>query len=582
MTLRIASDFELPPEAVTETFAILAKRGGGKTYAASVMAEEMGKAGYPFVVLDPIGVWWGLRSSADGKHGGLPVVIFGGDHGDVPLEVTAGTLLADLVVDEGLSVVLDLSAFRKGEQARFVTDFAEHLYRRNRNPLHVFVDEADAFCPQRPMSGEARMLGAMEDLVRRGRARGVGVTLVTQRSAAINKAVLSQCEVLVALRTTHPRDRDAIDEWIKVHGEPERRDELMASLAGLPVGTAWIWSAGWLDVFQRVKVRRRETFDSSATPKVGEKRPTPKRLAPVDLAAIHDRIQATIERAKADDPKLLRAELARLRRELERRPAEVREVRVEVPVFADSEAAELGRVAAELSEVSMKIYVAAEHVQKALARVGQQLPTPQAADLLDALRASVENGKRRKAAEAARGSQSAVSATLPPDRASGEDTSLKAGARKMLEVLGRHHPVRVTRSQLGTLSGFAPRGGTFTTYLSTLKRQGLVDEQDGLVAITDAGFGRLGFRPAAPESTEEVVEMWRGALKAGARAMLDELVEAYPQGLTRAELGGRTGFAVAGGTFGTYLSMLRRNGLADERDGVVYAGEALFLGSGRR
>lgn len=558
------------------------------TYLASVMAEEMGAAGYRFVVLDPIGVWWGLRSSADGKHGGLPVVIFGGDHGDVPLEATAGTLLADIVVDEGLSVVLDLSAFRKAEQARFVADFAERLYRRNRDPLHLFVDEADAFCPQRPMPGEQRMLGAMEDLVRRGRARGVGVTLVTQRSAAINKAVLSQCEVLVALRTTHPRDRDAIDEWIKVHGEPERRDELMSSLAGLPIGTAWVWSAGWLDVFQRIKVRRRTTFDSSATPKVGEKRPTPKRLASVDLAAIHDRIQATIERAKAEDPRALRAEVAELRRQLERAKAvpEVREVRVEVPAFANGEAAHLARTLDELSGVAMKIYTASEHLERALARVGQTLPVDQATDLLGALRESIVEAERRprhrRSLDGRRGSLPAVSATQPPDQAPEGDTSLKAGARRMLEVLGRHHPVRVTRSQLGTLSGFAPRGGTFSTYLSTLKRFGYVDELEGLVGITDAGFDRLGFRPAAPESTEEIVEMWRGALKAGARAMLDELVAAHPEGLTRAELGDTAGFAPAGGTFGTYLSILRRNGLAAERDGVVYAGEALFLDSGRR
>jgi hypothetical protein len=77
--------------------------------------------------------------------------------------------------------------------------------------------------------GQQRLLGAVEDLVRRGRARGLGVTLVTQRSAVLNKDVLTQVEVLVALRTIAPQDRAAIDEWIKVHGTPEQREELMAS-----------------------------------------------------------------------------------------------------------------------------------------------------------------------------------------------------------------------------------------------------------------------------------------------------------------------------------------------------------------
>lgn len=44
MTLRLAPTLALPAEAVTQTFAILAKRGVGKSYLAAVMTEEMLKA----------------------------------------------------------------------------------------------------------------------------------------------------------------------------------------------------------------------------------------------------------------------------------------------------------------------------------------------------------------------------------------------------------------------------------------------------------------------------------------------------------------------------------------------------------
>src|SRR5205807_7288432 len=101
---------------------------------------------------------------------------------------------------------------------------------KNRRPLQLVLDEADAFAPQRPQRGQERMLGAVEDLVRRGRARGIGVTLVTQRSAVLNKDVLTQAEVLIALRTIAPQDRDAIDEWIRVHGTPEQREQLMSKI----------------------------------------------------------------------------------------------------------------------------------------------------------------------------------------------------------------------------------------------------------------------------------------------------------------------------------------------------------------
>lgn len=69
---------------------ILAKRGAGKTYTALVLVEELLGAGAQVVVADPVGVWWGPRAAANGKDPGLPIVVMGGDHGDVPLEASAG------------------------------------------------------------------------------------------------------------------------------------------------------------------------------------------------------------------------------------------------------------------------------------------------------------------------------------------------------------------------------------------------------------------------------------------------------------------------------------------------------------
>src|ERR1700689_3590670 len=156
MNLHIGKNFSVPLDAVTNTFAILAKRGVGKTYTATVMAEEMLQAGQQVVVIDPVGVWWGLRSSADGKSPGFPIIVFGGEHADVPLEEGSGEVVAGAIIEHGFSAIIDLSLLRKAAQVRFMTTFAEALYRLNRKPLHVMCDEADAFCPQRPQKGEER------------------------------------------------------------------------------------------------------------------------------------------------------------------------------------------------------------------------------------------------------------------------------------------------------------------------------------------------------------------------------------------------------------------------------------------
>jgi hypothetical protein len=213
------------------------------------MTEEMLKAGSsPSSSCDPIGVWWGLRSSATARAPACRSSCSAATTATRRSRRPPASVVADLVVDERVSLVLDLSLFRKAGQVRFMTDFAERLYHRNREPLHLMLDEADAFAPQRPQKGAERLLGAIEDLVRRGRARGLGMTLITQRPAVLNKNVLTQIEVLVTLRMVAPQDRAAIDDWVKVHGEPEQREELMASLPSLPIGTAWFWSPGWLEI----------------------------------------------------------------------------------------------------------------------------------------------------------------------------------------------------------------------------------------------------------------------------------------------------------------------------------------------
>jgi DNA helicase HerA-like ATPase len=287
-------------------------RGAGKTNAARVMAEELHKAGRPFVAIDPVGAWWGLRASRDGKpDGGLPIPIFGGDHGDVPLEESGGEVLADFLVEETASAVVDVSALSESAKHRFLTAFTERLFRRNSEPLVVFLEEADDYAPQRSGKGPAlATLGAMQRLVKRGRFKGLVPVMVTQRSAAINKDLLTQIENLVVLRTTSPQDRKAIEGWVTYHGQSA---ELLESLSSLETGEAWLWSPHALGTLERFRFRESETFDSGATPRGGKRRVA--SLADVDLGALRDRMAATIEKAKAEDPRELRRQIAALKKE---------------------------------------------------------------------------------------------------------------------------------------------------------------------------------------------------------------------------------------------------------------------------
>jgi hypothetical protein len=262
-------------------------------------------------------------------------VVLGGEHGDLPLEKTAADTVARLIVEEHVSVLLDLSDFRKHEIALFLggslpsrgdrqraDGLLEIVYRLKareefRTPVMLIVDEADAIAPQKPNPGEERMLGAMSDIVRRGGQRGIGSMLITQRSSVINKDVLTQTQVMIALRTIAELDLNAIMGWVDVHGVPEQAKILKASLPSLPVGDAWILSPGWpteAGIFERIHGNAITTFDSGATPKPGEKRIKPKNLADVDLAALQRRMAETIERKNQEDPVELRRQIAELKK----------------------------------------------------------------------------------------------------------------------------------------------------------------------------------------------------------------------------------------------------------------------------
>lgn len=150
LSMQISKTFILPKEACLWTFVILAIRGAGKSYDAAKMAEQMMRLGIPIVVFDPMGIWWGLRVGVKSdlveippEATGLPIVIFGGRHADLPIPTTIGKTkhqiidepklrqMVNAILKEGLSIVLDTSELSITQQTRAVGIFGDELFRKN-------------------------------------------------------------------------------------------------------------------------------------------------------------------------------------------------------------------------------------------------------------------------------------------------------------------------------------------------------------------------------------------------------------------------------------------------------------------
>lgn len=601
--LKISAELSLPADVAGESVAVLAKKGAGKTNTAAVFVEELYDAGIQVVVLDPVGAWWGLRSSFDGKKPGLEIPIFGGNHQDAPLEPTAGALMANVAAGHRQSMVLDLSNDErfptKASMIRFSVDFAERLFRaKGKQPssMVLVIEEADEFAPQFVKGDVARMVGAFQQIVKRGRARGIGSISITQRSAAFNKDILEQTDVLVLHRTTGPNDRAAVKKWIDIKADGVQAAEVLESLPSLQDGEAWVWNPE-NDLCARVQVRRRWTFDSGATPKPGEERVEPQKVAPIDLAKLGAEIEATVEREKENDPTALRRANAELQarlveadrsvERLERAAAEKRVERVvdriEIPVFGDNEVDLLADLTRNLTEISRDIAAAAASVESAV-----QTAAAQIVDRVRAIETIAEPAGRPRAEQGRteeiarrRRPEGVAPARRPAPPAAESNGAVSRAQQRILNALAALEHIGVDAAQKTQLALFAeasPKSSGYTNNLGHLKNQlGLIDyPSPGRVALTDSGR-EIAIASAAPSTHDELHRYVFGLVGASKTRLLEQLIAVYPNALPKAELAERAGASASSSGYTNNLGSLRSLGLIDyPAPGQVVALKVLF------
>lgn len=534
--------------------AIVGTTGAGKTFAAKGAVERLLELGRRVIILDPTGAWYGLRAGADGSsEGGFPVLIFGGDHADIPIDPTgeAGKALALALAERDVQAIIDTSEMTGGEKNRFLTPFLEHLYARNKVALHLIVDEADEVAAQRLADGEQRLFGAFDKIVRRGRIKGFRPLMISQRPAVIHKNVLSQIGTLIALKLTSPQDRKAIDDWVKGNADADQAKAVMKSLPTLPRGQGWVWSPAD-DVLELVKFPAIRTFDSSRTPGDGETVVAPA-LTSVDVDALRALLRTTPE-------------------------VGARQTIAASPSEADIESAQrcgfdAGHTTGHAAGVALGLKLArdaiADLVEEHVINAGkpsearQRVPSPSFA-----------------------GSNPAPASTSPVkplkrevDSTTKTEASIDLGAeRKPLALLAAAYPAGYTEAQWASLAGFKRTGGTWSTYKSRLRSKAAVEQRGNLWFATQAGIDAIGGDIFdMPRTPEERLAMWKAKV-AGVGPMLDFLFSYYPAPASREFIASNLSMAAGGGTFGTYLSRLRSNGLLEEPAKGMYRISPVIMG----
>jgi hypothetical protein len=459
-TLPNGRPFTLPMDATLSTYAFMGITGSGKTSSATVFAEELCHAKLPWIAIDPVSVWWGMRANPDGTPGGFPVVVFGGEHGDLPLERTSGAKIADVLMGEPICAVIDLASESKKFWHTWVTEFCTRLMDLNPEvPRHIFLEEAPDFLPQKAsFELTARCKEAVERVVRQGRNRGYGFTIITQRPARVDKDALSQCLNLLVMRTSGPHDRRALKEWISGKGVNEQENTAVAQaldgLPSLPSGHGFFW-APLAGRFDRVSIRPRATFHPGATRQIGKVRASATLS---DVRGFVERLKGDLSRVSASVPPTERGrKVSRepVGRELLERPV--------APPPPDAPPSETALLREQLDAANRR----AQTAELRLAKVRVALEPQYAA--LKGLFETLGDGRVAGAVV---------------DRGVYEPWLAKAGktgCRRLLEILIERG--ELTRNQLATLGGVGPRTSTYRAYLAWLRRNGLVDTEGETIRL---------------------------------------------------------------------------------------------------
>ncbi|KLK89378.1 ATPase [Methanoculleus sediminis] len=186
-------------ELVTGRTCVIAQSGAGKSWGIAVLCEQLLQARVGFCLIDTEGEYFSLRDR-------FPLLWIGSsDDCDVDIgQVNLRELMQNAICSR-TAVIFDVSETDMQERVSYLAEVLYDLESELKQPFLLIVEEADKFIPQ---SGES--IKKIEEISRRGRKRGLGLLVATQRPSLVTKNVLSQCNSQILGKLSIENDLKAV------------------------------------------------------------------------------------------------------------------------------------------------------------------------------------------------------------------------------------------------------------------------------------------------------------------------------------------------------------------------------------
>jgi hypothetical protein len=589
----------VPRDILAQHTIILGKTRSGKSTVMRGLVEDLLDRNQPVCIVDPKGDWWGLKLAADGKSPGYPVVIFGGEHADVPIDEHSGKHVAELFATGNRPCLIDLGGWMVGPRTRFWIEFASTLFKLTKGSRYLAIDEIHNFAPKGKIyDAEAgKALHWTNRLASEGLGKGVQIIGASQRPQKVHNDTLTSCETLIAMRVIHPSDRGAVADWIKGSADADG-SEVLNSLADMARGEGWVWSPEIGFGPKRVQFPMFATYDSFRPQSVADT----KKLtgwAEVDLDEVRAKLAAVVQEAKLNDPRELRLQLAAARAELSKLQVHAAHLELGVGVKGGADVAPLEKRIAQQDEALKKLRATkiemAERVFTALHAHAQAQADRWAAqetkarEWLDRL---TQIARQPIAPAAPRREPltppKAVGGTpvRPPGRPARDAAGnghVGGAQQRILDGLAMLRSLRVHEAPRVLVATFANYGHTnskgFTNALGTLSSAGYITyPRPGAVALTDAGTA-LAVGTAAPRTVDEAQDRIIEVLGGATERILRPLIAAYPHSLTRDDVATAAGYGHTNSKgFTNAIGRLRSLGFIEyPSSGQIVGTKLLFL-----
>ncbi len=165
------------------------------------------------------------------------------------------TKMSEIVTKSGITII-DLKNAKPEIQAMVVMKLTEELFKARKKeqipPFFFILEEAHNFCPERGF-GEVPSSKILRTVAAEGRKFGMGLCIISQRPAKVDKNVLSQCNTQIILKVTNPNDLKAIIDSVEGVGTTTKEQ-----IKELPIGQALIVGITDQPLVVSIRVKRSE------------------------------------------------------------------------------------------------------------------------------------------------------------------------------------------------------------------------------------------------------------------------------------------------------------------------------------